>query len=202
MAERTIVWEGTDVWRAEVAVVDVGVDRVRARGTQLGVDPLPYRLEYELDTTAGWETHRLQVRSSGAGWSREIDLRHDGAGRWRCVASGTGDVPGLPEPGGDMDALRGAIDCDLGASPLTNLMPVRRHALHVHEGEHDLLMAWIDPPSLAVTPSRQRYEHVRRDEDGSVVRYVGERGAFTAELELDQDGVVRSYPGLARRVSG
>lgn len=202
MAERTIVWEGTDVWRAEVAVVDLGVDRVRARGTQLGVDPLPYRLEYELDTTAGWETHRLQVRSSGAGWIREIDLRHDGAGRWRCDATATGDVPGLAEPGGDTDALRGAIDCDLGASPLTNLMPVCRHALHLHEGEHDLLMVWIDPPSLAVTPSRQRYEHVRRGEGGSVVRYVDGDGSFRADLELDGDGLVVAYPGLARRVAG
>lgn len=202
MAARTFVWEGTDAWRAEVSVVELGNDRVRARGTQLGVDPLPYRLQYELDTTAGWETHRLQVRSSGAGWSREIDLRHDGAGNWRCEASATGRAPGLPEPGGDTAPLRGAIDCDLGCSPLTNLMPVRRHALQVHEGEHDLLMAWVDVPSLAATPSPQRYEHVRRTEDGSVVRYVGEHRSFVAELELDADGIVRTYPGLARRVAG
>jgi len=202
MAARTIVWEGTDAWRAEVAIVDLGVDRVRARGTQLGVDPLPYRLEYELDTTAGWETHRLQARSSGAGWTRELDLRHDGAGRWRCEASGSGVAPGLAEPGGDLDVLRGAIDCDLAGSPLTNLMPVRRHTLNVHEGEHDMLMAWVDVPSLAVIPSRQRYEHVRRLEEGSVVRYVGEHREFVAELELDADGLVRTYPGLARRVAG
>ncbi|MDO9408832.1 putative glycolipid-binding domain-containing protein [Patulibacter sp.] len=202
MSARTIVWEGTDAWRAEVAVVDLGVDRVRAKGTQLGVDPVPYRLEYELDTTAGWETHRLQARSSGAGWSREIDLRHDGAGRWRCEVAESGSAPGLAEPGGDMALLRGAIDCDLGASPLTNLMPVRRHTLNIHEGEHDLLMAWVDAPSLAVVPSPQRYEHVRRTEDGSVVRYVGEGRRFVAELELDADGLVRAYPGLARRVAG
>jgi hypothetical protein len=72
----------------------------------------------------------------------------------------------------------------------------------VHEGEHDLLMAWVDVPSLAVTPSRQRYEHVRRTEDGSVVRYVGEGGSFVADLELDGDGLVRTYPGLGRRVAG
>ncbi|MEV4422088.1 putative glycolipid-binding domain-containing protein [Patulibacter sp. NPDC049589] len=166
----------------------------------MGVQPLPYRLEYELETTAGWETHRLQARSSGAGWSREIDLRHDGAGRWRCSAKQTGSAPGLPEAGGDTDALRGAIDCDLGCSPLTNLMPVRRHALHVHEGEHDLLMAWVDAPSLAVTPSAQRYTHVGRSDEGATVRHAGEDG-FRADLELDPDGLVRTYPQLARRVA-
>jgi hypothetical protein len=202
MTERTIVWEGTDAWRAEIAIVDLGVDRVRARGTQIGVDPVPYRLEYELETSAGWETHRLQARSSGAGWSREIDLRHDGAGRWRCSTAAEGVAPGLPEPGGDTDAVRGAIDCDLAFSPLTNLMPIRRHALHVHEGEHDLLMAWVDVPSLELTRSPQRYEHVRRTEEGAVVRYVGERREFVSELELDADGLVRTYPQLARRVDG
>lgn len=201
MAARTIVWEGTDVWRAEASLVDLGNDRVRATGVQLGIDPLPYRLEYELDTTANWETHRLQVRSSGAGWTRHLDLRHDGAGRWRCEASQHGTVDGFADPGGDPAVLRGAIDCDLGCSPLTNLMPVRRHALNVHEGEHDLLVAWVDAPSLAVSPSRQRYEHVRRSEDGAVVRYVGEDGS-AVEFGLDADGLVTTYPGLARRVGG
>lgn len=202
MAARTVVWEGTDAWRAELATVDLGVDRVRATGVQLGVDPVPYRLEYELETGAGWETQRLHARSSGAGWSRAIDLRHDGAGRWTCQVEDSGTVAGLPEAGGDVDLLRGAIDCDLVASPLTNLMPIRRHSLNLHEGEHDLLMAWVDVPSLAVTPSPQRYEHVRRTDDGSVVRFVGEGREFVAELELDADGLVVAYPGIARRVAG
>ncbi|WP_026910128.1 putative glycolipid-binding domain-containing protein [Patulibacter minatonensis] len=201
MAARTIVWEGTDAWRAEVAVVDLGVDRVRATGTQIGVEPVPYRLEYELETSAGWETHRLTARSSGAGWSRELDLRHDGAGRWRCTTKESGSAPGLPEPGGDLDDVRGAIDCDLACSPLTNLMPVCRHALHLHEGEHDMLMAWVDVPSLAVTASAQRYTHLGRGEEGSTVRYTGEDG-FVADLALDPDGLVRTYPGLAARVAG
>jgi hypothetical protein len=201
MGERAIVWEGLDAWRAEVSVVRLEADRVRATGTQLGVDPVPYRLQYELETGGNWETQRLRLRSTGAGWSRSIDLRHDGAGGWTCDAEATGNAP-FGEPGGDVAAVRGAIDCDLAGSPLTNLMPIRRHALHVHEGEHDLLMAWVDVPSLVLSPSPQRYEHVSRGEDGAVVRYTSGTRGMAVDLDLDRDGLVRRYPRLAARVGG
>jgi hypothetical protein len=198
---RFLLWTGVDEWRAEAARVELGADGLRASGTQLGANPLPYRLDYELDATgAGLVTRRLGVRSSGEGWERSIELSHDGAGAWRCTAEARG-VPGsLPPPGGDMQAVRGALDCDLGRCPLTNTMPVLRHELHREAGEVDFLMAWVSVPDLGVHPSVQRYEHVRIDDSGSVVRYVGEHRDFVGELELDRDGLVVFYPELARRV--
>jgi hypothetical protein len=79
-------------------------------------------------------------------------------------------------------------------------MPVLRHELHREAGEVDFLMAWVSVPDLGVHPSVQRYEHVRIDDSGSVVRYVGEHRDFVGELELDRDGLVVFYPELARRV--
>ena len=57
-------------------------------------------------------------------------------------------------------------------------------------------------PDLGLHPSRQRYEHVRRNAHKAVVRYVdlGLFRGFTSELELDRDGLVLLYPQLARRV--
>ena len=52
-------------------------------------------------------------------------------------------------------------------------MPVRRHRLHERPGEVEFLMAWVSVPDLGLHPSEQRYEHVRRDKDHAVVRYVG-----------------------------
>ena len=63
-------------------------------------------------------------------------------------------------------------------------------------------MAWISVPDLGVVASAQRYEHVRADAEGSVVRFL-DRGlfpGFEAELHLDGSGLVRVYPGLAERV--
>jgi hypothetical protein len=194
---RLVVWEGIDDWRAEVAEVELTDDGVCATGTQLGVDPMPYRLDYTLEAREQFITTRLQVEVTGEGWSRRLHLMHDGAGRWTCDAGADGKVD-LPPPGGDARALAGALDCDLGLSPLTNLMPVRRHRLNELAGACDLVMAWVFVPALEVVPYGQRYEHVRRD----VVRFV-DRGlspGFEAELELDADGLVRLYPELARRV--
>jgi uncharacterized protein len=198
--ERFVLWRGLDSWRTEAAHVELAGARVRASGTQLGVEPLPYRLDYELETFERFVTASLLVRASGEGWARSLELRHDGEGAWSCELKAEGEVE-LPPAGGEMDALAGALDCDLAFSPLTNLMPVRRHALH-ERGERDFLMAWVSVPDLAVSPSPQRYEHVRTGPNGSTVRFV-DRGlfaGFVSELELDADGLVVVYPELARRV--
>jgi hypothetical protein len=195
---RLLLWQGVDAWRAEAARVELAGDGLRASGTQLGVDPLPYRLDYELAAGPAWVTRRLSVTAAGDRWRRHLDLRSDGAGSWTCDAELDGEVD-LPAPGGDMAAVAGALDCDLGLCPLTNVMPVRRHDLHRREGAADLLMAWVSVPDLAVVPSRQRYEHVRTEGGSSTVRFVS--GDFLADLELDADGLVVFYPDLARRMT-
>ena len=181
---RALTWRGVEEWLAEHVQVDFGDDGVIASGVQLGVEPEPYLVEYRLDVPSAWITRRLDVEASGAGWRRRLTLEHDGRGGW--TANG--------EPVPEVD---GALDCDLAFSPLTNLMPVRRSALHGRAGSEDFVMAWVSVPDLRVHASPQRYEHVRP----GVVRYVALDGDFTAELELDEDGLVVRYPRLAERVA-
>jgi uncharacterized protein len=180
-----VLWRGLDSWRAEAASLELTSHGVRAHGTQLGIEPRPYRLRYRLDAGDGWVTRALEVEASGEDWSREMKLSRDDDGTWQV--SGSED-----------QALHGALDCDLAFSPLTNLMPIRRHGLHQDPGERDFLMAWVTVPDLEVHASPQRYEHVRP----GVVRFtdLGMHAGFTAELVLDADGIVLEYPGLARRV--
>jgi hypothetical protein len=78
-------------------------------------------------------------------------------------------------------------------------MPILRHGFQ-REGSGDLVMAFITTPSLRVEASPQRYEHLRTAESGSIVRYISRDGDFTADLELDSDGLLIHYPRLARRV--
>jgi hypothetical protein len=75
-------------------------------------------------------------------------------------------------------------------------MPVRRHRLHEQPGAVEFAMAWVSLPDLAVHRSMQRYEHLAPGR----VRFSSD--GFEADLELDEDGLVVVYPGLARRVSG
>ncbi len=197
MASRLLVWRGLDAWRAELTEVDLAEDRLAARGVQIGVEPSPYRLEYQLSTVRAFVTARLEVRARGAGWQRSIDLTRDEQGSWHCGAEANGD-PGieLAPPGGRMEDVHGALDCDLGLSPLTNFMPIRRERL-LNGGEpRELLMAWVSVPDLEVHRSEQRYEPV----DARTVRYVGRHRSFVGELTCDADGFVILYPGLGERV--
>jgi uncharacterized protein len=194
-----LTWRGTDEWRAAAARVEGDHERCVATGVQLGVDPVPYRVDYELELAEGFVTRRFALTAVGAGWHRRLDLRHDGNGSWESTASGDG-APGLGPAGGEAKPLSGALDCDLANCPLTNFMPIRRHDLHREAGEVDFLMAWVSVPDLSVTPSRQRYEHVGRREGSNLVRYVGRDTDFVADLEVDDDGMVVFYPEMAERL--
>ncbi len=200
---RLLIWRGLDEWRTEAAEIHLTEDGMGARGTQIGLDPLPYRLGYRLEAPERFVTRSLEIEVSGDGWTRELDLRHDGKGSWQCRGAESGEAHAdLPAPGGDTTGLEDSLDCDLGFSPLTNFMPIRRHALHRRPGKAEFVMAWVSVPDLALHVSAQRYEHLRLEPEGAVVRFTDEGmfKGFTSELELDEDSLVRVYPGLAARV--
>ena len=180
-------WSGVgETWLAELAEIEWTRDGLRAGGVQLGADPVLYRADYSLEAGPDWVTRRLAVQVRASDGERRLELRHDGAGGW------TAD--GVPFGA----TLQRALDCDLAYSPVTNLMPVRRHALHQRPGTQDSVVAWVSLPDLSVRAATQRYEHLRP----GLVRFsaLGAKPPFTADLELDDDGVVLTYPQLTRRV--
>ena len=194
-----IVWSGVEEWMTEAAGVVVTDSGLGGSGIQIGADPVPYRVGYQLNANDGFVTRAIELVSSGDGWRRSLQLSHDGSGRWEVgLLDDEGEVPGGPWDG-ELPDLSEAVDIDIQNSPLTNTMPIRRHGFQ-EAGAGDFLMAFIRTPSLRVEASPQRYEHLRRTESGSVVRYISRDGDFTADLELDGDGLLEFYPRLARRV--
>lgn len=180
--------------------MELDADGIVAAGIQIGCDPVAYRLDYRLETGPAFITQTLSIDVTGESWARHIDLVRHADGTWSCDTKEQGEAP-LPPSGGDVRAVDGALDCDLARSPLTNLMPVRRHRLHEQPGEVDFLMAWVSVPDLGLRPSEQHYEHVRREGNLAVVRYVGRHRDFVGDLLFDRDGVVELYPDLATRVT-
>jgi hypothetical protein len=172
---RQLVWRGLEEWLAEECTAVVDGERLLARGVQLGAEPEPYRVDYELVTGVDWITERF-VAMCG---SSSLELLRSSDGVWTA----NGDV---------VTEVEGALDCDLAFSPLTNFMPARRLGSEPVDG----LYAFVEVPSLEVRPSRQRYEPI----DERRVRYVSLDGDFVSELELDEDGLVVRYPRLAELV--
>lgn len=200
---RVVAWTKSDPVGAEIAEVTLSASGMRAAGTAIGSDPEPYRLDYELETDEHYVTRRVDVHATGQGWTRTVRLTHDGSGTWTIHAEHSGHTE-LPEPGGDPDQLIGALDADLGLSPLFNTMPVLRHR-HLEPASEaaELLMAWISVPDLRVHTSRQRYTPLRPSGPGpAIVRFEapGDAGTFRVDIEFDEAGFVTDYPGLATRM--
>jgi hypothetical protein len=197
---RFAVWDKDDRFGSEAVEVTLLADRLQASGVQIGFTPLPYRLDFTLDTGAGWVTERLAVQSHGEGWRRMLDLRRSAAGEWSIETSAEGDVD-LPPPGGDTASFAPALDCDLGLCPLTNTMPVLRHDLLRRGGSLDFVMAWVSVPDLAVRRSGQRYTTLPGAGDGlRRIEYRSLDSDFVSALTYDGDGLVVDYPQLATRV--
>jgi hypothetical protein len=182
---------GAEFAFAELASGDGG-SWLKASGTAVGADPQPYRLDYELYCGEGYVTRELTVATSGAGWARRLQLSRDASGRWLMGAF----TAGLTELG---PAFGGALDCDLGLSPLTNTMPVLRHGLLAGGGPRTFQMAWVSVPDLSVQLSEQTYEFIRRDPGTghSVIRFTSD--GFEADIVFDSSGFVVDYPGIGRR---
>jgi hypothetical protein len=195
---RFLLWTGVEEWLTETASVELERDGLRASGIQLGAEPVPFRVDYRLAAPNGYVTSELELTAVAEGWSRHLLLTHDGSGTWSAEVSDEGDVPGGPWDG-ELPDLSEARDIDIENSPLTNTMPILREGFQTG-GDGNFVMAFVTMPSLRVEASPQRYEHVRAADDGSVVRYISRDGDFTADLELDQDGLLVHYPRLARRV--
>jgi hypothetical protein len=194
---RTIGWNRVEEFGAELARVDDG-DGLRATGWTLGAAPVAYHAAYTLATDSRWRTTSLEVTTEGAGWSRKLVLSNDPDRRagWRVRASESGALVG-PPPGAELPELfEDALDLDLGFSPLTNTLPIRRLGLLDGAGstEQKITVAFVELPSLAVVASVQYYSRLP---EGRVL--FRDDSGYRAELDIDEAGYVVHYPGLAQR---
>jgi uncharacterized protein len=191
---RVAAWRGLDAWRAEYVDVWLQSDRLLARGVQIGIEPEPYRLQYAHDTAPGFITARLTADTSGAGWSRRLDLGRDAEGTWHVSADAAGNTDMSPA-GGDPAKLAGAVDCDLAFSAIFNSFPVLREHLLEQREPMDFKMAWVSVPDLAVRPSAQRYVPLGDER----VEFVS--GDFRSSIHFDADGLVTLYEDFLERVA-
>jgi hypothetical protein len=136
-------------------------------------------------TDAEWNVVRYRVRARDDGTTRRarigadsrIFIRRDPQGVW--TINGT-EVAGLEE----------ALDIDLGFTPATNTLAIRRLKLPVG-GEAEIVAAWFDPETERLKPMRQSYRRTNEQE----YHYSSDAG-FTARLKVDAQGIVREYEGL------
>ncbi|KQT55134.1 MULTISPECIES: putative glycolipid-binding domain-containing protein [unclassified Aureimonas] len=140
-----------------------------------------YGVSYEIDCDSLWRVRAFRLRALGG---PSLDLSSDGAGRW-FAADGT-----------ERADLAGCIDIDLAGTPFTNTLPIRRLAPTQGDPCAELTMLYVPFDTFEPFPDGQRYTALgpRR------FLYEAADRSFSAELPLDEDGLVIDYPTLFERL--
>src|SRR5262245_19317876 len=133
----------------------------------------PCRLDYEVVCDAAWRTRQALVTGWMGGETVDVALESDGEGRWYSRGKA------LPR-------LTGCLDVDLGFSPSTNTLPIRRLNLGMGASER-IRAAWVRFPELTLEPLAQVYTRAAE----AVYRY--QSGRFVARLEVNSAGLVMRY---------
>lgn len=135
-------------------------------------------LRYSVQTSPTWRTQRAHVEGIGPEGPVLLDVTH---------------VPDQPWilNGEAFSSLAGCEDIDLGFTPSTNLVSLRR--LHLELGASaEVTAAWLEYPGLRLAPLRQVYDRLP---DGRYA-YRCPDLPFQAMLKVNEEGFVTSYPPL------
>ncbi|BCP53259.1 hypothetical protein K32_18760 [Kaistia sp. 32K] len=178
---KAVRWQSWDGEGVEHMVFSDRPTGAVAEGALLSGGDARFAAHYELSCHPNGHVAAARVAIVGG---PSITLHSDGDGLWR-----NSDGKRVP-------ALVGAIDVDLSASPVTNMLTIRR--LGLHEGEaREITAVYVRFPDLELTLDRQRYTCVAA---GHRYLYEAVDGSFRAEIETEESGLVTKYEGLFRRV--
>jgi uncharacterized protein len=180
MTTRRVAWRRSDEFQTDehctLTQRDTGLSLV---GTVLGAEGgAPVRIEYRVLTDGDGLTTAAHVRDLRGFEQRTLTLERDAKGNWTV-------------DGAKVRTLKGATDVDLGCSPSTNTLPIRRLRIGVGASK-TIKAAWVRFPELTVVKADQTYTRL----DEFTYRYAS--GDFEAELTVDDENLVAAYADWAR----
>lgn len=142
-----------------------------AGDVDLLAEDAPVHISYRISASLGWVANHTSVAVTMADRRIVLEMIHrDGA--WT--------VDGRPRPD-----LAGCTDVDLGWTPATNTIPLRRRS--GIGGRLDVRAAWVTLPGLEIRPVAQRYEQT----GPNTWRYTA--GTSDHLLEVSDEGLVLQY---------
>jgi uncharacterized protein len=193
---RTVLWQRIDSPGSEWCVLERTPDGWRLHGIVLAaVATAPVLVHYAVALAPDWSTRAVEIamRSGGAITPQELRLTVAPEQRWQIEREPPQDTS---VPQDDLEVLHGLIDVDLGFSPATNTLPIRRLDSAIGESV-TVTAAWVRFPELTIEPLPQTYTRLTERR----YRYESAGGAFVAEIEVDELGLVTTYEGGWRRIA-
>jgi uncharacterized protein len=162
----------------------------RAHGRLVRADPNgDFTASYRLVVAEDGSVERMSVASATAQRERHLTINRTEEGFW-LLDTGAG---------GTRTDFDGALDVDVAYSAMFNSLPIRRLGMYRDPGEYDLPMVYVSLPELEVSLVHQNYRTVRPASGDTPAAIEFRWDDFAAELVVDHDGLVISYPGIAER---
>lgn len=172
------VWHCLTLHSTEHCVVLRDPDGWTMRGAvTVPVDDDHADIRYMVNTDEAWVTKGVDVEITDTTGQQRISVVVKG-GEW--TVNGDRD-----------DSLSGCVDVDLGWTPATNTLPIRRLSLDVGE-KATTRSAWLRFPEFDLEPSDQTYERIGE------TRWRYTSGSADHLIETTADGIVTSYGDLWR----
>ena len=174
---KTLLWKRLDREGHEAFRLVRGDDEWILEGEAVFAEgELPCSIDYRIVCDESWRTLAASVYGHIGPATVEVEIEVDASERW--WRNGT-EVP----------EVFGCIDVDLGFSPSTNTLPIRRLNLDVGASA-SVAAAWLRCPQLDL----QRLEQVYTRVSSRTYRYESAGGKFMRELDVDENGIVTRYP--------
>jgi uncharacterized protein len=149
-SETYILWHCASLASSEYASLSNHDNGHRLQGlTVMPLEGRPCHIEYAVAVDVAWLPNFVTATITTPTQIRTRHLERDANGHWRL----DGDVAAY---------LDGCTDVDLGWTPATNTVPIRRLDLAVGHTE-TISAAWIRFPELDVVVSPQRYSRLADD---------------------------------------
>ena len=134
-----------------------------------------FKIDYAINLNGNWELKEAVINSNNLGIKKTINVKIDENKNW--IIDGKKRL-----------FLNTCTDIDLGFTPLTNTIPIRRLDLQINESA-EIIATWIQFPSFEIKPLEQLYTRI--DENS----YLYESGTnFKAKLLVDEKKIVIDYP--------
>lgn len=188
-ADPQILWRRLDLPGHDACRIWRDGDVQGLDGVAVWRDPSgPAHLAYHIACDGAWVTRSVRVQGRVGSRELTLSIHRADTGEWRVNGESLPDLHGLQ-------------DMDLGFTPATNTLPIRRLGLALGE-TRAVRAAYVPLPSeikgdFLPRPAEQRYTRLA----DRLWRYEGLFRDFTADLAVDDLGLVLDYPGLFRRLS-
>lgn len=138
------------------------------------------RFAYTVSCDPGWRTRSAEVLGTLGPIAISLSIEVKKGQVWVCN-------------GREQPQLSGCIDIDLGFTPATNTLPIRRLAIEIGE-EEKVEAAWLKLPELELVPLVQYYRRVTADQ----YFYRSENAGSTSPMTVNHVGLVTTYGDLWR----